>query len=150
MALGLSFCNQQKEELTDPVVEIEISEETKAPAPQVEPIPSNEADELPSFDGGGINRFAEWVNTQLVYPEEAMKAGERGRVLLTFTITTDGKLTDVKVLRGVSPSLDAAAVSAVEASPANWNPGKKDGKEVRYLLFPDFIPASLKVSKTHS
>lgn len=130
MALGLSFCNQQKEDLTDPVVEIEISEETKAPAPQVEPIPSNEADELPSFDGGGINRFAEWVNTQLVYPEEAMKAGERGRVLLTFTITTDGKLTDVKVLRGVSPSLDAAAVSAVEASPANWTPGKKDGKEV--------------------
>jgi hypothetical protein len=94
IALGLSFCNQQKEELTDPVIEIEISEETKAPAPQVEPIPSNEADELPSFDGGGINRFAEWVNTQLVYPEEAMKAGERGRVLLTFTITPDGKLTD--------------------------------------------------------
>jgi len=94
IALGLSFCNQQKEELTDPVIEIEISEETKAPAPQVEPIPSNEADELPSCDGGGINRFAEWVNTQLVYPEEAMKAGERGRVLLTFTITPDGKLTD--------------------------------------------------------
>ena len=130
LAFGLSFCNRQKEDITDPVVEIEISDATKVSAPPVEPIPSNEADELPSFNGGGIDRFAEWVNTRLVYPEEAMKAGERGRVLLTFTITTEGKLTDVKVLRGVSPALDAAAVRAVEASPANWTPGKKDGKEV--------------------
>ncbi|HQA93154.1 MAG TPA: M56 family metallopeptidase [Bacteroidales bacterium] len=130
LVFGLSFCNRQKEDITDPVVEIEISDATKVSAPPVEPIPSNEADELPSFNGGGIDRFAEWVNTRLVYPEEAMKAGERGRVLLTFTITTEGKLTDVKVLRGVSPALDAAAVCAVEASPANWTPGKKDGKEV--------------------
>ena len=130
LVFGLSFCNRQKEDITDPVVEIEISDATKVSAPPVEPIPSNEADELPSFNGGGIDRFAEWVNTRLVYPEEAMKAGERGRVLLTFTITTEGKLTDVKVLRGVSPALDAAAVRAVEASPANWTPGKKDGKEV--------------------
>lgn len=140
LAFGLSFCNRQKEDITDPVVEIEISDATKAPAtieikvdestPAIEPIPSNEADVLPSFNGGGLASFSEWVNAQLVYPEEAMKAGERGRVLLTFTITTDGKLTDVKVLRGVSSSLDAAAVRAVEASPANWTPGKKDGKEV--------------------
>jgi len=56
LAFGLSFCNRQKEDITDPVVEIEISDATKVSAPPVEPIPSNEADELPSFNGGGIDR----------------------------------------------------------------------------------------------
>ncbi len=130
MALGLSFCNQQKEDITDPVVEIEISDATKASTPMEEPVPFGQLTEKPTFNGGDANVFAEWVNTQLVYPEDAMKAGEQGRVLLQFIITKEGKVADVKVLTGVSTSIDAAAVRAVESSPKWTTPGKVNGKPV--------------------
>jgi protein TonB len=69
------------------------------------------------------------VNERLVYPEVAKKNGQQGRVTLQFTIGKDGNVTKVKVLRGVSPELDAEAVRVGSMSPA-WTPGIKDGKPV--------------------
>jgi TonB family protein len=48
----------------------------------------------------------------VVYPEDAKNARLQGTVLLDVTITTEGKVSDVKVLQGV-PLLDNAAVAAV-------------------------------------
>ena len=71
-----------------------------------------------------------------MYPEIARENGVQGQVLLTITIEKDGSLTDVRVLRGVDPSLDQAAVKAVMQSP-KWTPGKHDGRNVRVnYIFP--------------
>ena len=90
----------------------------------------------PTFNGGDANEFAKWVNGQLVYPQVAKDARTQGRVTLSFVIETDGKVDEVKVLRGASPELDAEAVRVVSSSP-DWKPGIVNGKPVRVrYLFP--------------
>ena len=90
----------------------------------------------PTFNGGDANEFAKWVNGQLVYPQVAKDARTQGRVTLSFIIEPDGKVDEVKVLRGVSPELDAEAVRVVSSSP-DWKPGTVNGKPVRVkYLFP--------------
>ena len=87
------------------------------------------ADVRPTFQGGDENNFSKWVNSNLTYPAEAEEKGVQGRVTLSFTVTSTGKVCDVKVIRGVDPLLDNEAVRVVEMSP-DWTPGMKDGKTV--------------------
>jgi protein TonB len=49
-----------------------------------------------------------------VYPPEARARGAQGVVILEATIGPTGAVTDARVLRGVDPALNAAAVAAVE------------------------------------
>jgi len=81
------------------------------------------------FQGGDANRFSKWVNENLVYPEDAVKAKKQGRVDLKFTITKEGKVENVEVLRGTFKSLDDEALRVVKSSP-QWKPGMMDGKAV--------------------
>ncbi|MDQ3192233.1 MAG: energy transducer TonB [Bacteroidota bacterium] len=62
------------------------------------------------------------------YPQMAKDAGIQGTVYVTFVIGSDGKVTDVKVLRGVK-GLDDEAIRVVQKMPA-WSPGKQRGKAV--------------------
>lgn len=95
-----------------------------------EAIPFQLVEEKPSFMGGDANAFSRWVNERLIYPEEAKGKGISGRVTLQFTVETDGRVTNVKVLRGVEPSLDKEAVRVVSRSP-RWEPGMQRGKPVK-------------------
>ena len=84
----------------------------------------------PSFNGGDANEFSKWVNGKLVYPEIAKENGVQGRVMLQFTVNTDGSVSNVKVLRGVDPSLDKEAVRVVSSSP-KWKPGRQRDRAVK-------------------
>ena len=99
------------------------------PENKAERIPFQLVEQKPSFNGGDANEFSEWVNSHLVYPEIAKKNGIQGRVTLQFTIEADGRVTNVKVLRGVDSSIDAEAVRVVSSSP-NWKPGRNKDKAV--------------------
>jgi len=96
------------------------------------PIPFALVEEKPSFMGGDANTFSKWVSQHIVYPELAKENGVAGRVTLQFTIMPDGKLTNVKVLRGVDASLDKEAVRVVSSSP-NWTPGKQRDRAVKVI-----------------
>ena len=84
---------------------------------QSDVVPFQFADIKPSFNGGDANKFSKWVNENLNYPENCKKEGICGRVTLTFTVTETGKVTDVKVLRGVHEDLDKEALRVVSSSP---------------------------------
>ena len=88
------------------------------------------AKEKPSFNGGDANEFSKWVNSRLVYPEIAKENGVQGRVTLQFTVEADGRVTNVRVLRGVDESLDKEAVRVVSSSP-KWKPGKQRDRAVK-------------------
>ena len=45
------------------------------------------------------------------------------------TVSETGKVTNVKVLRGVDPILDKEAVRVIELSP-DWTPGKSKDRNV--------------------
>lgn len=95
-----------------------------------EAIPFQFVEEKPSFMNGDANTFSKWVNERLVYPEIAKENGVSGRVTLQFTVNTDGSVSNVKVLRGVDPSLDKEAVRVVSMSP-KWTPGKQRDRAVK-------------------
>lgn len=95
-----------------------------------EGIPFAIVEEKPKFRGGDQNDFTKWVFSQIVYPEIAKENGVQGRVMLTFTVNTDGSVSDVKVLRSVDSSLDKEAVRVVSNSP-KWTPGKQRDKPVK-------------------
>ena len=87
-------------------------------------------DQQAQFQGGDIDNFREWVQKKVVYPPEAIKNGIFGKVMVQFAVDSKGKLDDIKVLRGVDPILDNAALQALQTSP-DWVPAKKDGKDVK-------------------
>ena len=105
-------------------------EEVKEEQVEEEAIPFQLVEQKPSFNGGDANEFSKWVNQRLVYPEIAKENGVQGRVMLQFTVGADGKVSNVKVLRGVDPSLDKEAVRVVSMSP-KWKPGKQRDRAVK-------------------
>ena len=95
-----------------------------------EAIPFQLVEQKPSFNGGDANEFSKWVNSRLVYPEIAKENGVQGRVTLSFTVEADGRVTNVRVLKGVDESLDKEAVRVVSSSP-KWTPGKQRDRKVK-------------------
>jgi protein TonB len=85
---------------------------------------------MPSFKGGDINRFREWVQKRTNYPQVAIDNKIQGRVYLTFIIEPDGTLSSVTVVKGIDPIIDFEAVKAIQASP-KWSPGLQRGQPVR-------------------
>jgi protein TonB len=73
---------------------------------------------MPSFKGGDINKFREWVQRRTNYPQIAIENKIQGRVFLTFIVETDGIVSSVTV------------VKAIQASP-KWSPGLQRGLPVR-------------------
>ncbi len=88
---------------------------------------------MPKFDGGDLNKFREYISKQLRYPEIAKENGIQGRVILSFVVEPNGKVSNVRILRGVDPSLDQEAVRVVESSPV-WTPGTQHGEAVRVVF----------------
>ncbi len=95
---------------------------------------------MPSFRGGDINRFREWVQKRTNYPQEALDKKIQGRIFLTFIVEADGAVSNVTVVKGVDPLIDSEAVKAIEASP-KWTPGLQRGQpvRVRYSLWLSFV-----------
>jgi len=87
-------------------------------------------DVMPTFQGMDTRGFSRWVASKLDYPKDAKRAGVQGRVMLEFTIDTDGSVIDVNVLEGFYPSLDREAVRVISSSP-KWSPGLVDSRPVR-------------------
>ena len=86
-------------------------------------------EQMPEYPGGQAALF-EYLSKNIKYPADAEKKKVEGKVFVTFVVDTDGKITDVSLLRKVFPSLDAEAVRVISAMP-NWIPGKQKGQVVR-------------------
>lgn len=86
-------------------------------------------DEQATFQGGTVDDFLIWVQDNIYYPEDALEYGSSGTVSVQFTVSPDGEIVDVNVLRGVTPSLDEEAKRVILSSP-QWVPAKQGGNNV--------------------
>ena len=84
---------------------------------------------MPQFPGGQI-AMLQYLMKNIKYPEQAMKKGIQGRVVVSFIVEKDGRVSNVRLLRSVESSLDKEAVRVVKSMP-KWSPGKQNGKPVR-------------------
>ena len=100
---------------------------------------------MPSFKGGDINKFREWVQKRTNYPQAAVDNRIQGKVYLTFIVEKDGSVSNVTVVKGVDPIIDNEAVKAIQASP-KWSPGLQRGQpvSVRYSMSSEFYVLKFK------
>ncbi len=83
----------------------------------------------PLFKGKDAETFSHWVTDRLCYPASAHAKGLDGKVILSFKICEDGRLSDIRILQGADKALNAEALRVVKKSP-KWTPGTIDGKPV--------------------
>ena len=96
-------------------------------------------EDKPMFNGKDADvGFREWVSSKIVYPPVASENGITGRVFTEFTIDRDGSITDIRILRGADPLLDAEAIRVLRMSP-KWSPGMQRGKAVRVIYQFPFV-----------
>ena len=86
-------------------------------------------EKMPEYPGGDEARV-KFLVENVKYPEEARKNGISGTVYITFIVEKDGKISNVKVLKGVDELLDNEALRVVKLMPV-WQPGVQRGKPVR-------------------
>ncbi len=75
---------------------------------------------------GGAGAWAKFLQKNLRYPDTDIQ----GRVVISFIIERDGKLTDLNIVKGVDNLLDREALRVLKLAPA-WKPGQQNGKPVR-------------------
>jgi protein TonB len=85
---------------------------------------------MPSFKGGDINKFREWVMKRTNYPQAAVDNRIQGKVYITFIVETDGTVSNVTIVKGVHPLIDNEAIRTIQSSP-KWSPGLQRGQPVR-------------------
>ena len=106
-------------------------EEIAAPEPPKHEEEQNKIVEVveqqPQFPGGSVNG---WLADHIKYPVVAAENGISGRVVVQFVVERDGSVSQVRVVRGVDPSLDKEAQRVISSMP-KWIPGKQNGQAVR-------------------
>ncbi|MBD5233188.1 MAG: M56 family metallopeptidase [Bacteroidales bacterium] len=121
VASVLSATSQATFGTTEVAIDSKVSE-NPAPDQKSEPVP----DRMPEMP----ETIWQYLIKETKYPEEAAKNNIEGKVLVGFTVNTDGSISDVEVRNGVDKDLDAEAVRVVKGMP-HWKPAISDGKPVK-------------------
>lgn len=87
--------------------------------------------EQPPLFPGGMNGLGQFLSSNLAYPVSAQKAGVQGQVFISFTVNTDGTLSDYEVIKSINPDLDQEALRVVKMMSGRWKPGSQRGQNVR-------------------
>lgn len=101
------------------------------------PDPVFEAVEQPPAFPGGLEKLYEYLGKNIQYPQSAIEMEITGTVYVQFVVGKDGRIRDVRILRGVSggQELDKEAARVIGGMPA-WNPGRQNGTAVscKYMV----------------
>ncbi|HEY3388737.1 MAG TPA: TonB family protein [Prolixibacteraceae bacterium] len=91
-------------------------------------LPFFSVEQMPQFPGGELEMI-KFIRNNLRYPPLAMEMNVSGTVLVNFVIDRDGKITRIKVIRGIGKGCDEEAVRVLSKMP-DWSPGKQGGRAV--------------------
>lgn len=110
----------------EPVQEVVVEEEENKIFTVVE--------QQPEFEGG-YEAMMNFIKKNMRYPASARRMGVDGTVYVSFVVSKDGSISEVKTIRGISADCDAEAMRVVSMMPP-WKPGKQNGKPVfvRFVL----------------
>jgi protein TonB len=85
-------------------------------------------EEQPEYPGG-YAKMMTFLRKKMTYPKAAVRQRIEGTVYVAFVVDEEGRVIDVRTLRGISRECDAEAERVVRLMP-KWKPGKLDGKPV--------------------
>ena len=117
------------EEMEVEIMEVEEEEEEATVFTIVEDMPIFMPHKYKTKDEADVG-LRNHINKNTKFPEIARENGIQGRVYVSFVVSSKGKVTDVKVVRGIDPALDKEALRVIKALP-DFSPGKQRGKAVK-------------------
>ncbi len=122
-ALALIFVNNPVEASTLAPAQTETA---ASPDKGSEKTVYNSAEVMPKFPGGNVE-LMKFIAANIKYPKDYKGAG--GRVIVKFTVSETGKVTDAEIMRGQDDLLNAEALRVVGILP-DFTPGQIGGKNV--------------------
>ena len=87
--------------------------------------------EKPAEFHGGLAALMQFLANEIHYPEEAVKKGIEGRVIVRFIVEPDGTVGNAEIVNPGSPILEEEALRVVKQTSGKWSPGMNNGKIVR-------------------
>jgi protein TonB len=115
------------------------------PAPVDVPIVSETlifAEVMPTY-GKGSDDALRYIYKNVVYPSIARDNGVEGKVTAQFVINEEGKVTNVKILRGIGAGCDEEVLRVLTNMPS-WSPGYQGKRPVRVRIT---VPVTFKLER---
>jgi len=109
---------------------IDVEEQKKEEAEQMESQHGSDVVETEAEFKGGTGAWTKYLQKNIQYPERALNLDKAGKVMMQFVIDTDGSVKDIMIAQSVEFSLDKEAWRLVEQSPI-WQPALQNGKYVK-------------------
>ncbi len=78
---------------------------------------------------GGRKAYDNYLESNVKYPEEALKNKVKGKAGIEFTVGTDGTLSDFQVIKKLGYGCEDEIIRLVKNGP-RWNPTTEDNKPV--------------------
>jgi len=85
--------------------------------------------EFPPQFPGGEQELYKFIGQNLKYPVIDQEMGNQGRVIVRFVVSKTGEVTNLTLLKGISPTCDKEAMRVIKSMP-KWIPGKQHGNPV--------------------
>lgn len=90
---------------------------------------------MPQFPGGEAEMYR-FISDNLKYPVVDQEIGTQGRVIVRFVVSKTGEISNLELLKGISPTCDKEAMRVIKSMP-KWIPGKQSGNPVQvYFTIP--------------
>lgn len=130
----LFVCDFQADLFTPDLEDIDINIDTELltlhPDEQYQDtIPVIDVPDTEAYFPGGIKAWKKFLDENLEYPK-GVQASVEGKVFLSFVIDSNGKPSQIEVIRGLKKEFDEEAIRVLELSP-NWVPATLNGTNVR-------------------
>ncbi|WP_256012243.1 energy transducer TonB [Desertivirga xinjiangensis] len=87
-----------------------------------------DVDKKPELAKGTQDLYKQVAKT-FRYPAEALKYGVQGKVLIHLTISSEGKLVEVSIKKGLNPAIDQKVMRTFKAIKGDWLPGVKNNQK---------------------
>jgi len=125
-----------------PEKSVALPENPKGPYTADSDLPLLVVEKQPKYNGG-YDAMLNFLKKNIKYPESAKKSGIQGTVYVQFVVEKTGKISRIKILRGIGKECDEEAVRVVNSMP-KWIPGRQSGKTVPVMFQ---IPVRFQLSK---
>jgi len=77
---------------------------------------------------GGMTAFYKFLGKNIKFPDPEIDV--QGKVIISFVIENDGRLTNFKIIRSLGPKYDAEVIRVMKLSP-RWKPAVENGKPIK-------------------
>jgi TonB family protein len=77
----------------------------------------------PDMNMHKIQTIDDYMLNNITYPAEAIKHYAMGTEVVAFSVTPEGKVTNIKVVNSVHPSIDEEVISVLKTTNGMWKSG---------------------------